>query len=547
MVEIQSISALTGDVVYYTELASEAFYAIQAHSKDQKHFWGGYFGYCAVSSEVPRSYGQFVRLTEDRLGLITSNNKYSCGELTQTSYQDPRSSDIVEDYRPLLSSGRRENPCHHEQLIGSFRTPPIEQSTSVNSFYTATMSGSGAMSGYNQCNIAVSGYFMDNVLMDGSACVISQDLLNGHSPQYKTEVEWHGRKGCIIRKYKRERGKPEFTLTSEYKVPACAAGWALNAGSGYSLYDPSRTKDAIPECIGRWRVRPNLVRGVDLSSSVDLSAGLKKLFLDVSTKFTPGRIVTLRDYSQCFSGNLNLRGGVDINMIENLSSLEFSGFKNVPEKLASLGVRPKTLKEFADVTTSAYFTKKYGIDNDIRDLQEICRYIRSGNLGVMKYHKQVVKGHSSSINRYGGTCDFYTKALLVPGPGDPSLSERISNTLGLEATPAQLWAAVPFSFAIDWVVQLGSLLEKLDALAVAKTRFTCEYCLYTYVYRVPLPQDLVDYYLGSLEIIEPMQYIEYDRCISTLLPPPYLFPTKENMMGNHITEANALVINGLSH
>lgn len=61
-----------------------------------------------------------------------------------------------------------------------------------------------------------------------------------------------------------------------------------------------------------------------------------------------------------------------------------------------------------------------------------------------------------------GTCEMYMKMYYVPNVRDFEIFFRNLRSWGIIPRLEQVWDLIPLSFVIDWIVNISSLLERVD-------------------------------------------------------------------------------------
>lgn len=497
--------------------------------------WGANIGIPATKAWLPKpgpnsQYMSSAGIWVDESSFPVQTGKKSttyvnCDSLSQYSHQSPIYSDL--DSTPMLSTGLTERPVHHIKVDGTVTFPSLQAGPRHKVFSSSGSTYSGYLSGY-KVRASVEGTFLDSILIDG---IVSVDLGYPTGSWFK-HIDYFVVIGQGLTRIV-EDGKPDHY--------GALTGFRGNRGS--NKVSPVTTTGRFPGQDFSWYplegVTSEPPSDQDLSAVVAMGNALCRRYNDPN--------IGLAAYSKSAYSNLDLRGGYDVNMVENLTSLDLKNLAKLPKKLKSLGHNIRTVKDFVHQASSLYLGKKYGYDNTVRDFASVCEYIHKNGLSIMKYTKSVLYG-SDSIPQSDGSLELHTKMCLIPRPGaNSSKVERLSNTLGLELSPSQFWACVPFSFAVDWFVRVGSSLEQLDAHALVKTRYTLDYAVYSYkrIHNVQR-EDIVSLQPAG-STISNLTVSIYDRCISTVLPPAPLDLEVGGGLKDHFIEAGALVLNRLSN
>lgn len=121
------------------------------------------------------------------------------------------------------------------------------------------------------------------------------------------------------------------------------------------------------------------------------------------------------------------------------------------------------------------------------------------------------------VARYRSTFHF---SYSLPAMSYEELRFRAYlDTLGLAATPANVWAVIPWSFVIDWFVNVGEYLDRYTRDWIEPWILYCQACtsMKLEVTRVGEIRHLLSYYAGKRppQIIEAgrMEYSHYTRSV----------------------------------
>lgn len=218
------------------------------------------------------------------------------------------------------------------------------------------------------------------------------------------------------------------------------------------------------------------------------------------------------------------------NMYEFISELRNP--KQLIPKLKNLG----RLKNAAE----NYLTLNYGILPTISDLKEIfgafkkSKYYDKNKFSVVTAvdHQHVEVG----LNR---EFESIRRLKLAVGDNDSQLEKILSNmeNMGVLPTFQNLWDLVPFSFVIDWFVDVGNFLERVDS-RLRLARLDIQYVTQSQksirtVYSNVLDDEII---VGSLK------KVHYSRWTSNQSPVPPLLPEFKPSFQNHWLEAGALIV-----
>lgn len=222
------------------------------------------------------------------------------------------------------------------------------------------------------------------------------------------------------------------------------------------------------------------------------------------------------------------------NMLEFI--LELRKIKTLVPKLKNL----KKVKTHA----SNYLGMKYGILPTISDLESIFNafkanryYDQHGLTRVSAYDKV-----DSSISLLGQQVPIYHTrrihlAINEMDTGLDSLVEKARN-IGVFPSLGNIWDLVPFSFVIDWFVDVGSVLERIDT----------HHRLFNLDIPYVIKSDKIE---TSVLIVDPkvgaganLSISRYNRQVTTEVPQPRIFGdvVKPPTVQNHWIEGSALIL-----
>jgi hypothetical protein len=202
------------------------------------------------------------------------------------------------------------------------------------------------------------------------------------------------------------------------------------------------------------------------------------------------------------------------------------------------------LKELSKLKTHAsnYLGYEYGIMPTVSDLHAI-------RDAVVKNHsprrdkndfRSLSAGTSSSVKTSLGTYTRTMRIKLAVNDSDPafaSVSQRLHN-IGMFPSLVNLWDLVPYSFVIDWFLNVGEMLEEVDKRGrVASLDIPYSTSSDKLVIQFDVPQHLKDAgYSGFINLTT------YRRNTSRGAPSTPLNFEGSNELPNHWLEAGALIV-----
>lgn len=202
------------------------------------------------------------------------------------------------------------------------------------------------------------------------------------------------------------------------------------------------------------------------------------------------------------------------------------------------------LKNLSKLKTHAgnYLGYEYGIMPTISDLETL----RDAVLNTAKpyfdsnNYQVVTAGHSASRSNSVSDVTLTNRIKIAINPSDGrlnALSERLRD-IGTFPSVDNLWDLVPYSFVIDWFINVGDMLESLD------DRFRIATLPIEYVtrsskleIRPKLPESL-----KAMGVHGTVLITLYDRSVSRRCPEPTLSFEVSNSLPDHWLEASALIV-----
>lgn len=256
-----------------------------------------------------------------------------------------------------------------------------------------------------------------------------------------------------------------------------------------------------------------------------------------STKF-PVEGIPYGDLAMTASENINAN---KVNMLEFMSDLQHP-WELIP-KLSNLKhlKKLKKLKTYSD----EFLRTRYGIMPTISDLETIWASFKRVAPYVDRngFRLATASFVSTATNALGAPCRLEQRIKLAIGNEDSvlqALAEEMDN-VGFLPTCNNIWDLVPFSFVIDWFVNVGEFLQRVDGnlrLERLNIRYvTMSRKQITYRNLIPATALPLDGYVNL---------VEYHRWTSDQCPLPALSPQSNNTVPDHWLEIGALIVSGAS-
>ena len=151
------------------------------------------------------------------------------------------------------------------------------------------------------------------------------------------------------------------------------------------------------------------------------------------------------------------------NAVDKLPQAKQNTIANIAEVLSVLSSFREGYKGITSSATTlkhiaqeAWLSYRYAYKTTVSDIQEMANLC-----------SRLVSLTSGSIKSYGQVRDrdvVYHAAIEVPlGNLLPSDFRSTCKTLGARVSLANVWDIVPYSFVVDWFLQISNLLESIDA------------------------------------------------------------------------------------
>jgi hypothetical protein len=208
------------------------------------------------------------------------------------------------------------------------------------------------------------------------------------------------------------------------------------------------------------------------------------------------------------------------------------------KNLSNLGLISKLRK--AKRAAGTYLTIHYGLLPNISDLSRIwdsfCKKIplldRNG------FHT-CNAGYAETLTMGNITYRTEQHIKIAVADVDSQLIELINKaeSIGILPTFSNVWDLIPFSFVLDWFINIGDFLERFDA-GQRIQRLNIQYVTTS-------RKDIVSGNLipsASSPYVGTVEMAHYTRWVSDQCPVPPLSPSDNLTVSNHWLEAGALLI-----
>lgn len=205
------------------------------------------------------------------------------------------------------------------------------------------------------------------------------------------------------------------------------------------------------------------------------------------------------------------------------------------------------LKNLGKFKTHAgnYLGMQYGILPTIDDLQHIAQ-------AVKKINPHITKGgyssYSASYEEFafdGYTEHQLTQRIKLAIEDEDDQFQRLLSSIessGFAPTFENLYDLIPYSFVLDWFVDVGGFLERVDS-RLRLSRLNIVYVTTSYKHRstFKLQSETKFPFAGTIESVR------YHRRVSDRCPVPALSAHTTFLLPNHWLEASALIVSRQKH
>jgi hypothetical protein len=239
-------------------------------------------------------------------------------------------------------------------------------------------------------------------------------------------------------------------------------------------------------------------------------------------------------------------GDLAYDAVQDMRVLTSNEVANVADlaDLLSLILKPSKLFEKAgegilDLASAAFLSERYGLENNIRDVSEILNanyqkldfYVRGAR--ICRASRSVML----PSKRFGSwICRRGLKAYFRPPMDALTFFAYEAWVYGFSASASTLWDLIPFSFVVDWAVNVGDCLARLDAKHFAAK------CDTRSVLQTTRSETQIDASVLYAGLAGNLNLVVFERHVSRQLPsmPVRLEMTAPSL--DHFWEGSALII-----
>jgi hypothetical protein len=189
---------------------------------------------------------------------------------------------------------------------------------------------------------------------------------------------------------------------------------------------------------------------------------------------------------------------------------------------------------------SNYLAINYGLLPTMSDLQNIVAAFKSRQPYIDRFgYRTYTAVRTSSTSQGNISCDIEQRIKLAIEDEDSDLA-RFSNSVdenGFALTLENVWDLIPYSFVLDWFIDVGGFLERCDT-RMRLMRYNIRYVTMSRkkMTSAKYMPNTVFPFTGELTMVQYSRWTE-DHC-----PEPPLFSTSNNSVSDHWLEAGALII-----
>lgn len=321
----------------------------------------------------------------------------------------------------------------------------------------------------------------------------------------------------------------EISYTYRYSVSPVP--WS----HGMSQSATCETIEAAASAVTRWSSTTSATKqrpGHTTNPSAVVSPGRLAQNLEVFVDDLINREFPIKEknYGDMAASAVKQRRVIDTNLFEFLRDLRHA--KSMIPKL-------KNLSKLATHANNL-LAVDYGIMPTIRDLKQIVGAFEALKPFLDKFGN-IVYNSSNKVEVTTSSGRYYLEQYIkVPVANEDSQLLQLMDQLdkyGFGLTFENVWDLVKYSFVIDWFVDVGGFLERVDN-NLRLLRYNIPYVTMSRKKAVTgeIPQTL------NLATIGPIEWRYYHRWVTSQCPLPPLTLSTTPTVSNHWLEAGALII-----
>lgn len=202
------------------------------------------------------------------------------------------------------------------------------------------------------------------------------------------------------------------------------------------------------------------------------------------------------------------------------------------------------LKNLSKIKTHAsnYLGYEYGILPTISDLKEIYEAVTKNHTPYFSRegYRVLTAGSSNSVSDSYGTITRTTRCKIAVRSGDSSfdsIGDSLHN-IGVFPTFENVWDLVPYSFVLDWFLNVGDMLAEVDY----RGRTARMDIVYSTTSTKTVFDFVIPLHLHDLGVDGTIRLTWYERNVSPTPPKTPLNFEGSNELPSHWLEAGALIV-----
>lgn len=289
-----------------------------------------------------------------------------------------------------------------------------------------------------------------------------------------------------------------------------------SVGAGWSV--PTQSTKTVP-----W---------YETNPSIAVSPGALQQNLEhyVNERLTSNFPIESIDYGDLAARAVKQKIRLDVNLFEVLRELPQA--KEMIPKLKNL-TKLKT-------HTGNFLAVKYGVLPTISDLESIVGAFKSRIPYTDRFRFEIFNASNKADLNVGSASYSLKQYIKVAVQNEDSQFVELLNKLedfGFALTFSNAWDLVKLSFVLDWFIDVGGFLERIDQnLRLARYNIPYTTCSYKKTIKGEISP------LDGLAISGPIQWRNYKRWVKPYCPLPPLTLSTTPTIANHWLEAGALLL-----
>jgi hypothetical protein len=129
------------------------------------------------------------------------------------------------------------------------------------------------------------------------------------------------------------------------------------------------------------------------------------------------------------------------------------------------------VKDYKDIRkyASLWLTARYGDKLTVRDLQDLAGNLSKSRWREFRTARYIIGKSRGTVSRDGMRFNFATQIAVVPSDYN-AIMKGIRRAYEMDLYPSlgNVWDLIPYSFVVDWFVNVSSILESLDRMVQAR-------------------------------------------------------------------------------